>query len=426
MVRVSIAVGAIVVALAVFGAGRAPAATAPIQLVVPQGTAFAVLGYDCGGIKEHAYATGFDTSLDPAAGYPTGAVFLTTTCSAGGRGGRTFTVKAWTSDTWDLTGALVSYAKLAAAPPVDPAFTATDPLTGNEIYNTAGTVPTAWLQWAPTFTPRPRVTAISTSVGPAAGGTSVTISGDAFSAATGVYFGATPAASYIVNGDTSITATAPADTSGVSPDLTDVTVASAGGTSFTSAADEFTYYGEPAVTGVSPNTGPLSGGYYVTVTGTNFLGTTGVSDGDTPTAFQVVDNSTLSVLIVPGDTPGDSTDITVTSPGGTSPTTSADQFTYSQLTKLTLTPAKGAPGTKVKAKGSSFVAGESVTVSYETGLADPAPTEVTICTATTNASGAFTCRGKIPPKASAGAKGVHSVVATGASGDYAAATFKRR
>src|SRR5947209_15334080 len=154
MVRVSIAVGAVIVALAVFGAGRAPAATAPIQLVVPQGTAFAVLGYDCGGIKEHAYATGFDTSIDPAAGYPTGDVFLTTTCSAGGRGGNTFTVSAWTSDTWDLTAALVSHSVLSGAPSVDPGLVASDSPSGNQVYNQAGAVPTAWLQLAPDFTPR--------------------------------------------------------------------------------------------------------------------------------------------------------------------------------------------------------------------------------------------------------------------------------
>jgi len=143
-----------------------------------------------------------------------------------------------------------------------------------------------------------------------------------------VYFGTTLAVSPTINSDTSITAVAPADTSGTSPDTVDVTVVSPGGTSFTSSSDQFTFYGQPSVTGVSPSSGPMSGGYYVTVTGTNFVGTTGVKDGDTPTAFQVIDNTTLSVYIVPGETAGDQMDITVTSPGGTSPVTPADQFTY--------------------------------------------------------------------------------------------------
>ena len=137
--RISIGLSAVVAALAgVFGVGSAPAAaTAPLPLLVPQATAFAVLGYDCGGIKEHAYATGFDTSIDPAAGYPTGDVFLTTTCSAGGRGGNTFTVTAWTSDTWDLTGALLSHSVLAGAPAVDAALrTAQKQATADQLQGT--------------------------------------------------------------------------------------------------------------------------------------------------------------------------------------------------------------------------------------------------------------------------------------------------
>ena len=421
-------VAAVAVAAGAFGVGSAPAAvTAPIQLLVPQGTAFAVLGYDCGGIKEHAYATGFDTSLDPAAGYPTGDVFLTTTCSAGGRGGHTFTVSAWTSETWDLTGALLSYSKLSAAPSVDPSLVATDAPSGNEVYNQAGATPTAWLQLAPTFTPRPRVTSVSATLGPATGGTSVTISGDAFTAATGVYFGTTPAASFTVNSDTSITAVSPADTSGISPDVTDVTVVSDGGASFKSTNDEFTVYGRPSVSGVKPKRGPLSGGYYVTVTGTNFLGTTGVSDGDTSTAFQVIDNSTLRVYIVPGETAGDSTAISVTSAGGTSAATPADVFTYNPPAKVALSPLTGVPGTTVTAKGAYFFTGETVRVAYLTGLPAPAPAAVTICTTTTNANGAFTCTGKVPGTLRAGAVGPHVVKAIGARGDLASTTtFKRQ
>jgi hypothetical protein len=432
-------VGAGVMALAavVLGlswVGSAGASAAPIQLLVPQGTAFSVLHYDCGGIGESAYATGFDTAIDPAAGYPTGDVLLKTTCSAGGKGGHSFTVTAWTSDTWDLTGALLSYSVLSGSPSVDPSFTATDPPTGNQVYNTtnfnctsqAGAVPSACLQLAPTFTARPRVTGISSTQGPATGGTNVTISGDAFTQATAVYFGTTPAASYTINSDTSITAVSPNDTSGTSPDTVDVTVVSAGGTSFTSSDDQFTSYGQPSVTGVNPNRGPIAGGYYVTVTGTDFLGTTGVKDGDTPTAFQVIDNSTLSVYIVPGEAAGDQVDIIVTSPGGTSPVTSDDQFTYSapaSPASVVVSPTTGLPGKAVKVKGTRFAGGESVSVVYSTGLSAPSPSQVTICTGSTTSTGAFVCKGKIPAKAAAGALGSHSIVATGTTGDSASTTF---
>ena len=406
--------------------GSAAAVTSPIQLLVPQGTAFSVLGYDCGGIGENAYATGFDTTIDPAAGYPTGDVLLTTTCNGSGRGGGSITHTAWTSDTWDLTGALLSYSVLSGAPAVDPNFTATDPPTSNQVYNTTnfkctsqvGAVPSACLQLAPTFTPRPRVTGISSTQGPATGATGVTISGDAFTAATVVYFGTTQAASYTINSDTSITAVSPAE----SPGTVQVTVASPGGTSFTSSNDQFTFYGRPSVTKISPKSGPIGGGYYVTVTGTHFVGTTGVNDGDTPTAFRVINDTTLSVYIVPGEAAGDQIDITVTSPGGTSPVTPADQFTYNPPSSVIVSPAKGLPATAVTVKGANFASGESVTVVYLTGLSAPWPSRVRICTATATATSTFVCKGKIPTKA-AGAKGLHSIVATGAIGDFARANF---
>jgi IPT/TIG domain len=317
------------------GGGHAGAAPEEISLVVPQGTAFSVLKYDCGGIKELAYVTGFDYTFDPSAGYPTGYVYLTTTCSAGK--GTDFTVDAWTADTWDLTGALLSYSVATPNPSPPSPLSTTDSLTGNQIYDSAspcpglgGTGSTAYacLEWASTFTPRPKVTSISPVIGPAMGGTSVTISGDGFTAATAVDFGSTSAA-FTVNSDTSITAVSPVDTSGTSPDTLDVTVVSPGGTSFTSSSDQFNSYVQPTITVVNPNSGAVSGGYYVTVTGTNFIGTTSVNVGDTVTAFQVLDNNTLSVYIPGSDSgPGDSTSISVTSPGGTSPNTPADQFTY--------------------------------------------------------------------------------------------------
>jgi hypothetical protein len=90
---------------------------------------------------------------------------------------------------------------------------------------------------------------------------------------------------------------------------------------------------------------------------------------------------------------------------------------------VTVSPAKGRPGKAVKVNGANFGNGESVSVAYLTGLSAPNPSQVTICTATTTATGAFVCKGKIPAKATAGAKGFHSIVATGAIGDFASANF---
>jgi len=82
----------------------------------------------------------------------------------------------------------------------------------------------------------PTVTGLSPTSGPAAGGTSVTITGTNFTGATAVDFGTTAATTFTVGSDTSITATSPAGTG-----VVDVTVTTPGGKSTTSTNDQFTY-----------------------------------------------------------------------------------------------------------------------------------------------------------------------------------------
>ena len=82
----------------------------------------------------------------------------------------------------------------------------------------------------------PTVASVNPNTGPTSGGTSITITGTNFSGATAVRFGSNAAASFTVNSATQITATSPAGIGTV-----DVTVTTAGGTSATSTADQFTY-----------------------------------------------------------------------------------------------------------------------------------------------------------------------------------------
>jgi uncharacterized delta-60 repeat protein len=92
----------------------------------------------------------------------------------------------------------------------------------------------------------------SPASGPAAGGTSVTITGTNFSTVTGVSFGGTPATSFAVTSDTSITAVTPAGTPGVA----NVTVTAAGGTSATNPL--FTYFAPSTTTLTSSQNPSLS------------------------------------------------------------------------------------------------------------------------------------------------------------------------
>ena len=156
------------------------------------------------------------------------------------------------------------------------------------------------------------------------GGTSVNISGSGFTGATAVYFGTVLATSFIVNSDNSITAVSPAHAAG----MVDVTVVTAGGTSAISSGDQFTYYTpRPVVVGISPSSGTTAGGTSVTIGGYALTGATAVYFGSIlATSFTVNSDGTITAVVPPG-TAG-TVDITVVTPGGTSATSSGDQFTY--------------------------------------------------------------------------------------------------
>jgi hypothetical protein len=108
-----------------------------------------------------------------------------------------------------------------------------------------------------------KVTSVTASCGPVAGGGSVTITGSGFLGATSVKFGGVAAQSFTVVSDTQVNAVAPAGQSG---QQVDITVTTPAGTSTTGSPDQCTYQvlavslpkaGEaPAPTGGTPM-GPL-------------------------------------------------------------------------------------------------------------------------------------------------------------------------
>ena len=170
---------------------------------------------------------------------------------------------------------------------------------------------------------RAPVTNVSPSSGPDIGGDTVTITGSGFTNAYEVDFGGV-AATFAVNDDTSITAYTPGGVDGT----VDVTVTSAGGTSASTSADQYTYLAEPTpdVTGVSPSSGPDIGGDTVTITGSGFTNAYEVDFGGVAATFAVNDDTSITAY-TPGGVDG-TVDVTVISAGGTSATTSADQYTY--------------------------------------------------------------------------------------------------
>ncbi|MCL4434228.1 MAG: IPT/TIG domain-containing protein [Actinobacteria bacterium] len=89
----------------------------------------------------------------------------------------------------------------------------------------------------------------------------------------------------------------------------------------------YTIIALPTVSGISPVSGPTSGGTAVTITGTNFASGATVMFGAVTATAATVSSSTSIVATSPAESAG-TVNVTVTTAGGTSATSSADQFTY--------------------------------------------------------------------------------------------------
>jgi hypothetical protein len=207
-----------------------------------------------------------------------------------------------------------------------------------------------------TYVPAPAVTNVNPSSGPAAGGTSVTITGTNLTGASAVKFGSTPAAGFEVKSATSVTATSPAGAGTV-----DVTVTTRSGTSPANPpADQFNYVPAPAVTNVNPSSGPAAGGTSVTITGTNLTGASAVKFGSTPAAGFEVKSATSVTATSPAG--AGSEDVTVTTPSGTSATgPAADWFSYvPSVIKVEPSSGPASGGTPVIITGTGFTAATTV------------------------------------------------------------------
>ncbi len=164
----------------------------------------------------------------------------------------------------------------------------------------------------------PSISNIAPASGPLAGDTTVTIDGTNLAGATAVDFGDS-AATILSDSANQIMVTSPPGLSGSA----DVTVTTAQGTSPLTSTEQFTYVAAPTVTGVNPPSQETAGGQ-VTITGSNLLGATAVDFG-TVAATIVTDSQ--NQIVVDGPFFSGTVDVRVTTVGGTSAITPADQFT---------------------------------------------------------------------------------------------------
>jgi hypothetical protein len=198
-------------------------------------------------------------------------------------------------------------------------------------------------------------TSVAPTSGPVVGGTPVTVTGSGFLGATAVQFDGTLGTAFTVVNDTTITVTTPAGDLGAA---TVVVVDPAGN----SAPLAFEYLAQPAIAAsLTPTEGTEDGGTAVTITGSGFLGATGVTfDGTPGTGFTVVDDSTITVA-TPAHVPG-LIDVVVVDPAGNSAPLG---YTYvgAAAAIVTLDPAQGPEtgGTPVTIEGSGFTNATGVT-----------------------------------------------------------------
>ena len=193
----------------------------------------------------------------------------------------------------------------------------------------------------------PTVLTIEPSTGPTAGGTAVKIKGTEFVTGATVTIGGAAATAVTVVTAEEITAKTPAGTAGPQ----EVVVSDSNGTS--AAGAKFTYAAVPAVTGLSPAIGPAAGTTKVIITGTALTGATAVKFGTVAATGLKAISETSMEAVSPAGT--GKKHVTVTTPGGTSATSAADEFTYAP-TVTAIEPSSGptAGGTPVKIKGTGF------------------------------------------------------------------------
>ncbi|MFI0905203.1 IPT/TIG domain-containing protein, partial [Streptomyces sioyaensis] len=151
------------------------------------------------------------------------------------------------------------------------------------------------------------MTSVSPNQGAPAGGASVTLTGSGFTGATLVRFGPT-GTNFVIVSDTQITAKTPPGTGTVQ-----VTVTTPTGTSTQNVF--FSYASVPVLSGLSPASGPVSGGNTVTLSGANLSGATLVLFGASP-AVILTNTGTQITVLAPANS--GSVSVTVTTPGGTS------------------------------------------------------------------------------------------------------------
>jgi len=185
-----------------------------------------------------------------------------------------------------------------------------------------------------TYIAPPTVTAIDPNEGPIAGGTEVTITGTDFVSGATVSIGGNPATGVEFVSSTELSATTPEGTAGAK----DVVVTNPD-TQFDTLVEGFTYIPPPVITDIDPDSGVITGGTDVTITGTDFVSGATVSIGGNPATDVAFISSTTLTAKTPVGTLGPK-DVVATNPD-TQFDTLVEGFTYTAPTTTARRAQKG-------------------------------------------------------------------------------------
>jgi PGF-pre-PGF domain-containing protein len=214
-----------------------------------------------------------------------------------------------------------------------------------------------------TYVDLPTFVSITPQTGAIAGNTSIVITGSNLAGATN-----NPASVYNVSiGGTALTNMTVVSASKIigstrpgTAGLVNVDITTPNGT--VTATDVFTYVESQTFTDITPSTGPIAGGNWANITGTNLIGTTSVRFGGTTATALSVENITSIIARAPAHAAG-LVNVDIITPNGTATGTGA--YTYVALpTVVSVAPSTGpiAGDTPVNITGTNFIGATEVTI----------------------------------------------------------------
>ena len=214
------------------------------------------------------------------------------------------------------------------------------------------------------------ITSVAPPSGSTAGGQLVTIYGTNLTGATNVLFGFAPGTGIAVAfGGGSLTVTTPPSLAGTY----NVTVNTPSGNPVLASAYTFTSGTLPTITLLSPSFGPIAGGNFITITGTNLSGASLVTFGSA-TAFPTSTSATQVTVFAPGSSTlaTQTVEVVVTTPVGSSSTIgTANDYLYTgapTVTSLSVTTGPTSGSTFTVITGTGFTT-SSMTVAFGGTLA---------------------------------------------------------